>query len=218
MNPTVPAGAPGTVENERKFRLIADTSEWAPYVLNDPVAWHIEQGYLSPLGREPEVRCRRKRRVTLPSAALDRPLAYLLDGRPIIHRQLGVKGHLDGTGRNLRRREIEADLRDDGEFNEIRSMFVSELRKVRVEYLIDIPRTASPQSGSRIVTVDHFRDHLQGLVLAEVEFDSASDADSFDPPGFLGYEVTHDPRYLNAALASAKGPPLEEGPLTDLDL
>jgi adenylate cyclase len=54
-------------------------------------------------------------------------------------------------------------------------------------------------------TVDEFHapDRLKGLVLAEVELSS----EEMDPPlpGWLGAEVTEDPRFTNAALAAALG-------------
>jgi adenylate cyclase len=54
-------------------------------------------------------------------------------------------------------------------------------------------------------TVDEFHapERLKGLVLAEVELDSAD----HDPPlpDWLGAEVTEDPRFSNAALATALG-------------
>lgn len=46
--------------------------------------------------------------------------------------------------------------------------------------------------------VDEFHGHLEGLVVAEVELTSASDAPSLPP--FVGREVTGDPRYYNSAL------------------
>jgi CYTH domain-containing protein len=49
--------------------------------------------------------------------------------------------------------------------------------------------------------VDVFGGSLEGLVLAEVEFGSDRDADSFEPPAWLGEEVTGDERYLNENLA-----------------
>jgi adenylate cyclase len=47
--------------------------------------------------------------------------------------------------------------------------------------------------------VDEFGGALSGLVLAEVELDSAEQ--QVDLPGWVGREVTDDPRYLNASLA-----------------
>ena len=48
--------------------------------------------------------------------------------------------------------------------------------------------------------VDEFLGHNAGLVVAEVELDSADEA--FDRPEWLGIEVTDTPRYYNLALAS----------------
>jgi CYTH domain-containing protein len=43
-------------------------------------------------------------------------------------------------------------------------------------------------------------------VTAEVEFTSEDDAHRFDPPEWLGIEVTGDERYLNERLATAGRP------------
>ena len=48
--------------------------------------------------------------------------------------------------------------------------------------------------------VDVFLGNNAGLVLAEIELDS--EEESFDRPDWLGDEVTGDPRYYNASLAS----------------
>ncbi|MBL6076581.1 CYTH domain-containing protein [Belnapia sp. T18] len=53
--------------------------------------------------------------------------------------------------------------------------------------------------------IDEFAGHLAGLVLAEIELVSADQA--FTRPGWLGAEVTDDPRYQNAALSRADGLP-----------
>lgn len=53
--------------------------------------------------------------------------------------------------------------------------------------------------------VDVFEGRLAGLVLAEVELDTA-DA-TLARPDWVGEEVTEDARFFNAALAQAAGPP-----------
>lgn len=55
--------------------------------------------------------------------------------------------------------------------------------------------------GGRDWEVDVFEGHNAGLVVAEVELDSA-DA-SFETPTWAGEEVSHDTRYYNAALAES---------------
>jgi adenylate cyclase len=54
-----------------------------------------------------------------------------------------------------------------------------------------------------LAEVDVFEGALKGLVLAEVEFDSEGAAARFEPPAWMGREVTDDPRYKNRNLATA---------------
>ncbi len=49
--------------------------------------------------------------------------------------------------------------------------------------------------------IDEFEGDNAGLVVAEIELPS-EDA-PFEPPPWLGAEVTHDPRYFNSSLATA---------------
>ena len=53
-----------------------------------------------------------------------------------------------------------------------------------------------------IIELDVFSGHHKGLALAEVEFHSEQEADSFSPPEWFGKEVTLDPKYKNANLAN----------------
>ena len=49
--------------------------------------------------------------------------------------------------------------------------------------------------------VDVFEGDLAGLVTAEVEFGSERQSRDFQPPAWLGKEVTGDRRYANQSLA-----------------
>jgi adenylate cyclase len=60
--------------------------------------------------------------------------------------------------------------------------------------------------GELTVELDLYEGQLDGLATAEVEFESEDDADRFDPPGWLGDEVTGDERYLNERLATVGAP------------
>ena len=53
--------------------------------------------------------------------------------------------------------------------------------------------------------IDVYAGDNQGLIIAEIEL--ASEADAFEPPPWLGREVTEDPRYKNRALAEHGRPP-----------
>ena len=49
--------------------------------------------------------------------------------------------------------------------------------------------------------IDVYEGGLAGLAVAEIEFDSEQAAERFEPPGWLGAEVTGDQRYANRTLA-----------------
>jgi adenylate cyclase len=54
------------------------------------------------------------------------------------------------------------------------------------------------ESGNRW-EIDEFLGENEGLVIAEIELENADS--TFKLPSWIGAEVTHDPRYLNANLA-----------------
>ncbi len=56
--------------------------------------------------------------------------------------------------------------------------------------------------GDAEVEVDEYGGALDGLVVAEVEFDGEQAASAFEPPPWFGREVTDDWRYANRSLAS----------------
>jgi adenylate cyclase len=60
--------------------------------------------------------------------------------------------------------------------------------------------------GDLKIEVDVYEGDLEGLVVAEVEFPSEEEARGFDPPSWLGEEVTGDRRYLNETLATEGAP------------
>jgi adenylate cyclase len=66
-------------------------------------------------------------------------------------------------------------------------------------------RHVLPHEGLEI-EVDVYAGELDGLVTAEIEFGSEEKARAFEPPEWLGQEVTGDHRYLNETLATEGGP------------
>jgi len=56
-------------------------------------------------------------------------------------------------------------------------------------------------SEQRNFDVDVYEEDLASLAVAEVEFDSVELSAAFEPPPWLGAEVTEDPRYKNRHLA-----------------
>ena len=57
------------------------------------------------------------------------------------------------------------------------------------------------EHGGDLWEVDVFEGDNQGLVIAELEIRQREQ--QFEIPGWLGREVSHDPRYLNSSLAVA---------------
>jgi adenylate cyclase len=66
-------------------------------------------------------------------------------------------------------------------------------------------RHVIPQ-GELKIEVDVYEEDLDGLVVAEVEFDSEEEARRFEPPDWIGDDVTGDERYLNETLATGGRP------------
>ncbi len=58
-----------------------------------------------------------------------------------------------------------------------------------------------PWHGGRTVELDVYAGRLEGLWVAEVEFDDEASARAFEPPEFFGREITGDPAYRNEKLA-----------------
>lgn len=181
-----------------------DPREWRGFRFMALAAWEVWQGYLTPSDADPEVRVRMVREITVGSAGGDGAPQPLLDaeGRETVLWRLAVKKLIaTDTSGALSRHEIEPTIEEQDFAQAWRLCEGRRLRKQRVEYLVDLP------GGHRPIVVDRFRDHLTGLVLAEIEFDDWKLSTEFEPPGFLGTEVTHDERYRNAALAAALEPP-----------
>lgn len=67
--------------------------------------------------------------------------------------------------------------------------------------LITKRRYCIPIDESHIIELDLFKDSLAGLALAEVEFASIEEANSFIPPEWFGQDVTYDKRYHNSEMS-----------------
>ncbi len=62
-------------------------------------------------------------------------------------------------------------------------------------------RTAIPAGDGLTIELDVYADALAGLVVAEVEFPSEEAAAAWQPPEWLGEDVTDDARFKNRTLA-----------------
>ena len=64
-------------------------------------------------------------------------------------------------------------------------------------YLITKKRYLIPLDPYTI-ELDVFEGHMDGLIMAEVEFPSVEEANAFKPPTWFGEDVTEDKRYHNS--------------------
>ncbi len=95
------------------------------------------------------------------------------------------------AGRGAVRTEFESSLTTaqfDAAWDQTRGR---RIHKTRHRLLLD----------QHTVDVDVFHDELDGLLVAEVEFESDDALATFEPPAWFGPEVTDDDEYTNAALA-----------------
>lgn len=123
--------------------------------------------------------------------------------RYINHTRLRLRHQLDDDGSGVFKLTQKIPLPGDGaqqgfitnmyltaeEFRTLAHLPAKQLKKTRYSV---------PPFG-----IDVFEDSLAGLVLAEAEFDSASDADALLLPSFLVHEVSADPRFTGGSLAHA---------------
>lgn len=108
----------------------------------------------------------------------------ILDDEPV----LTVKG-----GHGEVRSEVEVSL--DAEQLEALWPLTETLRLAKTRW--HVPVGDANLTGE----LDIFGGDLAGLVVAEVEFGSLEESRSFDPPGWLGEEITGDERFANQSLA-----------------
>ena len=66
---------------------------------------------------------------------------------------------------------------------------------------LSVQDKAYPAEHNRKIELDVFHGYLDGLVLAEVEFESEEEAASYVLPDWFLEDVTFDRRYSNAVMA-----------------
>ncbi|HWT26275.1 MAG TPA: CYTH domain-containing protein [Solirubrobacteraceae bacterium] len=73
-------------------------------------------------------------------------------------------------------------------------------RVVKTRYLV-------PAGDGLTIELDLYAENLDGLVTAEIEFPSEAASAAFEPPAWLGADITGDARYANQSLALHGIPP-----------
>jgi CYTH domain-containing protein len=91
----------------------------------------------------------------------------------------------------LARQEVEFNIN----YDEYQALFkkkeANSISKTRYQF----------EQNNRMVAVDIYNEELNGLAVAELEFDSKEDAEAFVPYDWFVKDVTSDKRYKNANLA-----------------
>lgn len=107
------------------------------------------------------------------------------------HRDGGTEfEYTEKRGTGLKREEKERAMEEE-EFEEARDEFTGVVEKTRYK----IPY------GDKTLEVDVYKGELEGLVTAEVEFESEEEAEDFEKPENFGPDVTEDPGLKNKYLA-----------------
>ena len=129
-----------------------------------------------------------------PSNEIDQGyLALTPEGVEVRVRQKGGRRFLTVKhGPGLSRVEVEVPL-EAKDFDALWPLTAGRrLRKMRYDI---------PWHDGRKIELDVYADRLEGLRVAEVEFDDEASARAFEPPEFFGREITGDPEYRNEKLA-----------------
>ena len=100
-----------------------------------------------------------------------------------------IKVPLDDTG--LSRREIEFFISADEYAELIKKQVGTVILKTRYQFWEE----------NYYISVDVYSGDLSGLAVAEIEFDSVEEANSYTPPEWFGEDITSDCRYKNANLS-----------------
>ncbi len=121
-------------------------------------------------------------------------LAIDPDGSEVRVRRRGERRYLTSKrGHGLVRDEAEIEI-TEAQFDALWPL--TEGRRIeKTRYEI----SAGP---GRVIEVDVYGGGLEGLVVAEIEFPTPADANTFDAPAWFGPDVTSDDRYKNQRLAT----------------
>ena len=119
-------------------------------------------------------------------------IAIAADGTEVRLRKIGDRYfETVKTGDGETRGEVEIALNQQ-QFDRLWAL--TEGRRIeKTRYRIDYERV--------VIELDVYRGRLKGFMTAEVEFESVAASRSFEPPDWLGEEVTNDGRYQNKHLA-----------------
>lgn len=129
---------------------------------------------------------------------------YLTTGDEAEVRVRSIGGRLKLTvksGAGLERGETEIDL-DRAQFDALWPL----TRDRRIEKV-----RHRAERDAATIEIDVYAGAHAGLVVAEIEFESVAASEAFDPPEWIGEEVTGDERWANRSLAVSQAVPRISG-------
>ena len=101
----------------------------------------------------------------------------------------------------VERIEIEKDL-SEKEYKELSTMVIGNL--------IEKDRYKIPLEDGYTLELDVFHGDFEGLIIAEIEFESIEKAESYKAPGYLSCDVSNIPKYQNSSLSSMSADEIKE--------
>lgn len=137
---------------------------------------------------------------TLPDLTLAKEVKSIEQGyiavSPVIRiRKANDQYYLTCKGKGLMAREEFEILISQEEYSHLKTK-LDTIPIIKKRYLIPL--------DAYTIELDIFQGHLEGLILAEVEFPSIEAAELFVPPIWFGKEVTMDYRFQNNQLSGMK--------------
>ena len=103
----------------------------------------------------------------------------------------------------IRKQDDEYYLTYKGKGSMIREEYNLPLNKAD-GIVITKRRYLIPLDEKHTIELDEFHGIYEGLLLAEVEFESKEDAEGFEPPAWFGKDVTFSPMYHNSVMSNTK--------------
>jgi adenylate cyclase len=134
-----------------------------------------------------------------PSTAIEQGYLAITDDRP----EVRIRRRAGNTWLTVKsgggRVRVEEEIEIDAERFERLWPLTEGLRIEKTRYEID-------GEDGHLIELDVYTGALDGLVVAEVEFDSEEAAEAFAAPSWFGDDVTEDVRYKNQRLARDGAP------------
>ena len=172
-----------STEIERKFTLDPQSLRYITSSLPLEEQREITQAYLE-ITDEREVRVRKTEK--------DGQVSY----------ECTVKTKIDDDANGLARGEVTEVITEEQFEEALKKHIGNIIKKTRLVFSLDDKHFSDEHLGDKPkLELDSYRDELEGLISAEIEFDSIEASEQFEVPDWLGQEVTNRKDFKNQQLA-----------------